>query len=77
MAIWQQESLAEILRAISEERAECKTLKKKEEDLKAEVVEKEIEYDNELEKKRCELQALKDEKAKLRQRHQHFRRQEN
>ena len=56
----------EILWAIIEELAELDTLTKEKEELEEDVVQKQNEYDHELEKKKCELQAIKGKKAKMR-----------
>ena len=56
----------EILQAIIDKLAELDTLTKEKEELQEDVIQMQNEYDHELEKKKCELQAIKDKKAKMR-----------
>ena len=60
-----EQSYDEILWAILEESAELDTLTKEKEELQQDVVQMRNDCNNELEKKKCELQAIKEQKAQM------------
>ena len=60
-----EQSYDEILWAILEESAELDTLTKEKEELQWDLVQMWNEFNDEFEKKKCELQAIKEQKAQM------------
>ena len=60
-----EESYDQILQAILEESAELEILTQQNEELQQDVTQIQNEFNDELEKKKCELQAIKERKAQM------------